>query len=98
MSRAGGSDRRAVRLCYCETVKNITLSIPDDVYRQARVLAAQSGTSVSALVATQLRAMTDRDAEFDRLAELQRRVLASIDVFSGADRLDREALHERALR
>ena len=87
-----------MKLCYCETVKNITLSIPDDVYRQARVLAAQSGTSVSALVAAQLRAMTGRDAEFDRLAELQRRVFAGIGVFSGADRMDREALHDRSLR
>jgi len=33
------------------TVKNITVSVPEDVYRAARVRAAERGRSVSALVA-----------------------------------------------
>jgi hypothetical protein len=28
-------------------MKNITVSVPDDVYREARVRAAEAGTSVS---------------------------------------------------
>jgi hypothetical protein len=35
-------------------VKNITVSVPDDVYRNARVNAAQRDTSVSALVVAYL--------------------------------------------
>ena len=31
-------------------MKNITVTVPDDVYRQARVWAAQRDTSVSAVV------------------------------------------------
>jgi len=31
-------------------MKNITISVPDEVYRQARVWAAQHGTSLSATV------------------------------------------------
>jgi plasmid stability protein len=31
-------------------MKNITVSIPDEIYREARVSAARRGTSVSALV------------------------------------------------
>lgn len=32
-------------------MKNITLSVPDEVYRKARIAAARRDTSVSALVA-----------------------------------------------
>ena len=35
---------------YCEFVKNITVSVEDDVYRSARVEAAKQNTSVSAVV------------------------------------------------
>jgi hypothetical protein len=31
-------------------MKNITVAVPDNVYRNAKVVAAQRGTSVSALV------------------------------------------------
>ena len=31
-------------------MKNITVTVPDDVYRTARIRAAERGTSVSALV------------------------------------------------
>jgi hypothetical protein len=37
-------------------VKNITVSVPDDVYRNARVAAAQRDTSLSALVVNYLSA------------------------------------------
>jgi hypothetical protein len=79
-------------------VKNITVTVPDEVYLQARIRAAQSGTSVSALVTRYLQSLTDSDAEFRRLAELQDRVKADIRTFSAGDRLDREAVHERAVR
>ena len=42
---------------------NITVSVPDDVYRAARVRAAERGSSVSSLVADYLRSLSDRDAE-----------------------------------
>lgn len=32
------------------TMKNITVSVPDDIYLEARVWAARNNTSVSALV------------------------------------------------
>ncbi|HOQ52281.1 MAG TPA: hypothetical protein PLF56_01555 [Micropruina sp.] len=79
-------------------MKNITVTVPDEVYLQARIRAAQSGTSVSALVTRYLQSLTDSDAEFRRLAELQDRVKADIRTFSAGDRLDREAVHERAVR
>jgi hypothetical protein len=85
-----------VILCY--TVANITVSVPDDVYRAARISAAEQGRSVSALVAEYLSSLSQRDAEFARLEAQQRRVQGEIDRFSARDRLDRDALHERAVR
>jgi hypothetical protein len=79
-------------------VKNITLSVPDDVYRDARIRAAERGSSVSALVAEYLRSLSDREAEFDRLEAQQHQVQREIDRFSARDRLDRDEIHDRALR
>ena len=79
-------------------MKNVTVAVPDEVYRQARIRAAEGGTSVSALVAKYLRSLSEPGAEFRRLADLQDRVIAEIDSFSASDRLDREAVHERAVR
>lgn len=85
-------------LCYCVTVKNITVSVPDEVYRAARVRAAETGTSVSSLVGNYLRSLTEDDAEFDRLAAQQRRVTARLGPFSASDRIDRSEIHDRAIR
>ena len=77
---------------------NITVSVPDDIYRTARIRAAEQGSSVSALVAEYLRSLSDREAEFARLEAQQRRTQEQIDRFSARDRLDREELHGRAVR
>ena len=85
-------------LCYCAAVRNITLSVPDDVYRTARIRAAERGSSVSALVAEYLRSLSERDSEFSRLEAQQRQVQEEIERFSARDRLDRDELHVRAVR
>jgi len=79
-------------------MKNITVAVPDEVYRAARIHAAEIGTSVSALVADYLVSVSHRDAEFERLARQQRRITDEIREFRASDRLDRAELHERALR
>ncbi len=79
-------------------MKNITVTVPDDVYRTARVRAAEQGRSVSTLVADFLRGLSDRDGEFTRLEALQRDVQAEITRFRGGDRLGRDQVHDRALR
>ncbi|HXA55433.1 MAG TPA: DUF6364 family protein [Solirubrobacteraceae bacterium] len=77
---------------------NITVTVPDDVYRAARVRAAERGSSVSALVADYLRSLSEREAEFARLEAQQHRIQRQIERFSSRDRLDREELHGRAVR
>ena len=79
-------------------MKNITVSVPDDVYRNARIRAAERGSSVSALVAEYLRSLSQRETEFSQLEAQQRRVQNEIDRFSARDRLDRDEIHTRAVR
>lgn len=77
---------------------NITVSVPDDVYRLARIRAAELGSSVSALVAEFLGSLSEREAEFARLEAQQRRIQEEVHRFSARDRLNREDVHERAVR
>lgn len=77
-------------------MKNLTVSVPEDVYRRARIRAAERGSSVSALVTEFLSSLSD--GEFKRLEAQQERVMAEIGEFSGADRLPREEIHDRAVR
>ena len=79
-------------------MKNITVSVPDDVYRAARIRAAERGSSVSGLVAEYLRSLSERELEFSRLEAQQRRVQAEIRRFRAGDRLDRDEVHSRAVR
>lgn len=79
-------------------MKNITVSVPDDVYRDARIRAAERGRSVSALVAEYLRSLSEQASEFTRLEAQQRQVQDQIDRFRARDRLDRDELHDRAVR
>ena len=73
--------------------------MPDDVYRRARIRAAEKGTSVSALVRDQLEKIAVEDSEFERLKRLQDQVIDSIREFSAADRMSRDEVHDRdALR
>ena len=79
-------------------MRNITVSVPDEVYRAARIRAAEEGLSVSAMVAAYLRSVAGVDPEFARLEAQQHRIQAEIAHFRASDRLGRDELHDRALR
>lgn len=51
-------------------MKNITVSVDNEVYRQARIWVAQNGTSVSRIVAYFLKTLPNRKlpAQFSALA------------------------------
>ena len=57
-------------------MKNITVSVPDEVYHQARITAATQGTSVSAQVADFL---TYFAAEDDNFKQMEKQMLETID-------------------
>jgi plasmid stability protein len=79
-------------------VKNITVSVSDETYRQARVRAAERGRSLSALVAEFLERLATEDAEFRRLEALQEDTIRQLTAFSASDRLPRDQVYDRALR
>ncbi len=87
-------------------MKNITVSVDEELYRLSHVKAAEAGTSIAALVRSYLvELVRDRTPEtrFDRLRTLQDETLAAIRARGGglraADNVPRGELHERhALR
>jgi Arc/MetJ-type ribon-helix-helix transcriptional regulator len=76
-------------------VKNITVSVPEEIYRRARVKAAERDSSVSALVREFLRRLGDEESDFEKGKRLQDEVLATIRRFRAGDRLTRDAVHRR---
>lgn len=88
-------------------MKNITLKIDDEIHSKARILAAQQGTSISALVRDFLKKETCKvDSEAERIAELEA-IFARADErakTSGKNRdsalvpLTREEIYEERLR
>jgi plasmid stability protein len=80
---------------YCETMKNITVSVDDGVYRRARVKAAERETSISALVRDFLVKLAEDESSSERLAREERELRERIHAFRASDRLSRHELHDR---
>lgn len=78
-------------------MKNVTISLPAEVYRRARIKAAERDTSVSALVREFLMSVAE-GSDFARRKQLQDEVLRSIGRFRGANRLERSRVHARGSR
>jgi len=76
-------------------MKNITVSIDDDVYRRARMKAAELDTSVSALVKRFLAELAEGESDVERLKREERMLRERITDFSARNRLSREDVHER---
>lgn len=75
--------------------RNITLSLPDELIRKAKVLAAQRDTSVSALVGSLLTQLLGEVEDYDRLWAEEEAVMASGPLQVGRIRWTRDQLHER---
>lgn len=84
---------------YCEYVKNITVSVPDEVYHRARVRAAELRTSLSALVKKMLVEVAEQESDFGRLhreeCELRAKLKTRPVPFRASERISREELHDR---
>jgi len=76
-------------------MKNITVTVDDETYRQARIKAAEEDTSVSALVKQYLLNLARGDSTFERLLQEEREIRARVKGFSAGDRLSRDELYER---
>jgi len=75
--------------------RNLTISVEKSLLRRARALAAQRGSSVSAMLAQELLRIADRESAY---AQARRRALARLSAafhLGGRKRVPREALHDR---
>ncbi len=87
-------------------MKNITISVDDELYRQARIKAAERSTSVSAMFKAFLLQLTSSapvESEFQRLQREEEELRAELRArrigLNPAHNLSREELHDRhALR
>ncbi len=76
-------------------MKNITVSLDDETYRRARMVAAERDTSVSALVKQFLTELGSAESESERLKREERAWRERIARFRAGDRLSREEIHGR---
>ena len=76
-------------------MKNITVSVADETYRQARAKAAERDTSLSALVRRFLVELVSEESAERGLKRQERDLRAQISNFSAGDRLPREDAHKR---
>lgn len=77
-------------------MKNVTISLPEEIYRRARIRAAERDSSVSAMVRDFLTSLGDDDSEFVQRKKLQDDVLGSIRAFRAGKRLTRDEVHRRS--
>ncbi len=77
-------------------MRNITVSVDDEVYRAARIVAAALDTSVSALVKAYLEQLATTETKTERLKRQEREIRARIADFTASRRLSREDAHDRS--
>jgi hypothetical protein len=78
-------------------MKNITVSLDEETYRRARMVATRRDTSVSALVKGFLLELASGETEFARLKREERALRERIVSFDASDRLPRDEVHDRGL-
>ena len=77
-------------------MKNITVSLDDDTYRRARMIAAERDTSISALVKEFLVGLGSGESQAERLKREERALRERITSFRASDKQSRDELHDRA--
>lgn len=77
--------------------QNITLALDREVLLAARVFAAQQGTSVSAMLAEELREKIGKDRRYEHSKQIALSMLEQPWSLGGLGIKDREVLHDRTL-
>jgi hypothetical protein len=75
--------------------QNLTLSLPQQIIRKAKILAARRGSSISGLLAEQIEILVGEDEAYERA---QRQATALLDQgfhMGGVIRASRDEWHER---
>lgn len=75
--------------------RNITLALPDELVRRAKVVAAERETSVSALVATLLAELVGDAEDYDRVWAEEEAAMTTGPLVVGEVTWTRDDLHAR---
>jgi hypothetical protein len=78
------------------TPRNITLTFDEETLREARVLAAARGLSVSAFLRTELAGLVERQRGFERAKASAVQRLKRGQSLGGGKLPSREEVHDRA--
>jgi hypothetical protein len=73
--------------------RNLTIQLDDEVIRNARVVAAKRGTSVSALVARELEHLVEQDSRYEEARQRATELLAQASDRGGRS-WQRDELYE----
>jgi hypothetical protein len=76
--------------------RNITLTLDEETLREARVLAAERGLSVSAFLRKELAAIVERQRGYTRARDAAVRRLKRGQPLGGRKLPSRDELHDRA--
>jgi hypothetical protein len=85
-----------LRVFIVSTARNITLTLDEETLREARVLAAQRGLSVSAFLRLELAGLVERQRGYAKAREAALRRLRRGQALGGGKLPSREELHDRA--
>ena len=78
------------------TARNITLTLDEETLREARVLAAQRGLSVSAFLRSELAGLVERQRGYGKARDAAVRRLRRGQSLGGGKLASRDELHDRA--
>jgi hypothetical protein len=78
------------------TPRNITLTLDEETLREARVLAAERGLSVSAFLRRELSGLVERQRGYNRARDTAVRRLRRGQSLGGGKLPSRDELHDRA--
>jgi hypothetical protein len=81
---------------FVSTARNITLALDEETLREARVLAAQRGLSVSAFLRSELAGLVERQRGYTKARYAAIRRLRRGQSLGGGKLPTREELHDRA--
>ena len=85
-----------IHVFYVSTARNITLTLDEETLREARVLAAQRGLSVSAFLRLELASLVERQRGFERAKAAAAKRLQRGHALGGGKLPTRDELHDRA--
>jgi hypothetical protein len=74
---------------------NVTLRIEEELIREAKILAARRGTSLSRLMAEELQQLVQRDQAYDKAMKLALRDMDKAPALGFQGTATRDELHER---